>query len=72
MLIDAFLTEVQTDLEAVEKSLIRLESNPSDVETWQKLASFFKTVRAAAPFVAFPRSYKLADAALDEIDSFQS
>ena len=72
MLIDAFLTEVQTDLEAVEKSLIRLESNPSDVETWQKLASFFKTVRAGAPFVAFPRSYKLADAALDEIASFQS
>ncbi len=72
MFVDAFLTEVQADLEAVEKSLNRFETNPSDAETWNRLTAFFSTVRQAAPFVAFPRSYRLADAALDEIAAFQS
>ena len=64
MLIDAFLTEVQADMEAVEKKLPRLESNPADGETWNGIIDFFEKVRFAAPFTAFPRAYKLAVAAL--------
>lgn len=66
MLIDAFLTEVQADMEAVEKKLPRLESNPADGETWNGIIDFFEKVRFAAPFTAFPRAYKLANAALSE------
>ena len=66
MLIDAFLTEVQADMEAVEKKLPRLESNPADGETWNKITAFFEKVRFSAPFADFPRAYKLADAALTE------
>lgn len=42
MLIDAFLTEVQADMEAVEKKLPRLESNPADGETWNGIIDFLK------------------------------
>ncbi len=71
MLIDAFLTEMQADLEAVEKKLPRLENNPSDDETWARITDFFEKTRYAAPFADFPRAYKLASAALDEAKSRQ-
>lgn len=66
MLIDAFLAEVQTDMEAVERKLPRLENDPADNETWNKITAFFEKVRFSAPFAAFPRAYRLADAALAE------
>lgn len=72
MLVDAFLSEVQSELEAIEKNLARLELNPSDEETWKRLTAFFETIRNTAPFAAFPRAYRLADAALSEIAGYRA
>lgn len=69
-LIEEFLNGADENLGRLDQKLFLLETNPSDKAVWDGLDSFFNFVRSAAPFVSFPRVYRLSDAALADMKRY--
>ena len=71
-LVEDFLNEAALRLSDLEGLLIVLKNDPVEQTGWEGLRSFFSFVRSVAPFIGFMRSYRLSDAAVREVDAYQS
>ena len=69
--VEDVLKEATLQLSKLEGLQSALEQNPAQEKSWDDLSAFFEFIRSTAPFAGFMRSYRLADAALQEIGAYR-
>lgn len=70
-LMKEFLERTNRELADLDEKLPRLERNPADKDVWNALEKFFAGIRNTAPFLDMERSYRLSDAAFEEIMQYK-